>query len=57
MYLGTLLIGVGLVMLAMQLGLLPSGVGNLLWPVLAIFVGVWLLMSKREGNFFGPSGK
>ena len=49
MFLGVLLLGIGVVALAVQLDVLPGEVAALVWPMLAIFVGVWLLMNKRHG--------
>jgi drug/metabolite transporter (DMT)-like permease len=48
MLFGVLLIGIGIVALAVQLDILPSSIASLVWPMLAIFVGVWLLMGKRH---------
>ena len=49
MFLGILLVGIGIVALSVQFGILPSGVASLVWPMLAIFVGIWLLVGKRHG--------
>lgn len=49
MFLGVLLLGIGVVALAVQLGILPVEISALVWPMLAIFVGVWLLMNRRHG--------
>jgi hypothetical protein len=58
MYLGVFLVALGIVALSVQLGILPSGIANLIWPVVAIFVGVWLMMGKRGGgNWWGGMGK
>jgi hypothetical protein len=59
MYLGVFLIAVGIVALSVQFGILDPAVAHLIWPVLAIFVGAWLLMSKRGGgsSWFGGMGK
>jgi len=56
MFLGILLIGIGIVILAVQFGILSGSVANLIWPVLAIFVGVWLLVVKRDGTSFTGLG-
>lgn len=57
MYLGVFLVALGIVALSVQLGILPSAIANLVWPVVAIFVGVWLMMGKKGGGMFGGMGK
>lgn len=49
MFLGVLLVAIGIIVLSVQFGILPGGIASLIWPVLAIFAGVWLLIVKRDG--------
>lgn len=51
-YLGAIiLIAVGAVLLVGQLDILPFSTAELIWPVLLIGLGVWLLLGRSAGIF------
>jgi len=57
MMLGVFLIAIGVFALAVAFGLLPAEIAVLVWPMLAIFAGVWLLLDKEHAPTWNKGGK
>lgn len=46
MFLGTIIVIIGLVLLGQNVGLLPADVGSVLWPAILVALGLSMLLKK-----------
>ncbi|MFH1651642.1 MAG: DUF5668 domain-containing protein [Chloroflexota bacterium] len=53
MFLGVILVVVGLIALLVKLGVLTGSVWNYTWPAILIIIGVFLIVRHRPGSRWG----
>ena len=52
MFLGLILLITGVVFLLKNLGYISGAAWSIIWPVILIIFGLWILLRKREEGFF-----
>ena len=52
MFLGLILLVIGVVYLLKNLGYISGAAWSIIWPAILIIFGLWILLRKREEGFF-----
>ena len=49
---GFILLIIGIVFLLQNLGYISEGAWSIIWPLILIVIGLWILFKKEKGGFY-----